>query len=275
MTNESDRRREARIRFESLRLPFQGIRQEDSLGFQYVVMDFSPQGLQIAVPGWVSAWEKLLVGDVIDFGIPFRSGVGTTGHLGTIRWLRWQEEAREQYCGAQLQPPGPYGEPGAIAVEYRQDGARVVLDGSRSLPELAHATFRDSELLKKSLLINLDHLLPFFQRVTTDRETYAELRDLVLDDIRDRVTAHHARLQEWARATGAGPAERFPLPAGFDLEEFRQCMESEIPTVLFRLTFEGELVLRYLEEIKRVEQRLCRNFNTIVLVNVLLLEDGG
>ncbi|RCK80443.1 MAG: hypothetical protein OZSIB_3189 [Candidatus Ozemobacter sibiricus] len=274
MTDGHDRRREARVRFDSLGMPFQGIRQADALGFQYVLMDFSSQGLQIAIPGWVAAWEKLLVGDVIDFGLPLRVG-SQIGHLGTIRWLRWQEEAREQYCGALLLPPGPYAEPGAIAVDIEDGGARVVLDGSRSLAELAHTTLRDAELLKKSLLIHLDHLLPFFQRLASDRDTYAQIRELVLDDVRARVAANHARLQEWARATVGGAPDRFPLPAGFDLEEFRQCMESEIPTVLFRMTFEGEVILRYLEEIKRVEQRLCRDFNTLVLINVLRLEGGA
>jgi hypothetical protein len=272
MEISSNRRREARISFDSLALPFQGIRQDDALGFQYVLIDFSPQGLQIAIPGWVAAWDKLIVGDTIDFGIPLRIATGP-GNLGTIRWLRWQEETKEQFCGAHLLPSSFRGEPGPITIETDGQGARVVLDGSRSLRDLAHATLRDAELLKKSLLIHLDHLLPFFQRITGQRESYAEIRDLILEDIRAKITANHARLRGWAQSA-ARADDRFPLPPDFGLEEFRLTMESEIPSALFRLTFEGELILRYLEEIKRVEQRLCRNFNTIVLINVLILEAG-
>ena len=266
-----DQRREARISLSTVSLPFLGIRDAEHLTFEYFLLDASPSGIQLSIPEWVSAWNKLKTEDEITLFLPLKVG-GATLNKGRILWLKRDEETREQNCGAQMDGGS---RPGAGNFFLESDGT-IRWQGSsphQGFKDYIATLLKDSSLLKKNILIYLSHLVPYFSRIVKDRDRYPEIRDLIFDDIRRQVEEHHLRLKELAGKV----SQARDVLSGFseigDFANLRRLMDSELDKNLFRMIFEKETVLWYLEEIKQLENRLYFNFNSLVLCNFLVLEE--
>lgn len=272
-TGLQENRQDVRIPLTSVSLPFLGIREADHMTFQFFLQDVSKQGVQISIPEWVVAWNKLQIDDEISLFLPLDvEGQGL--NRGNIVWLKRDETHREQHCGAHME-------------EFvRTDSFQLSLDpegmiqwrrkvNEETLRDFVAELLKDSSLLKKNILIYLSHLMPYFSRITKDRDRYPEIRSMLFEDIRGQVDLHFQALKALSEKVATARDEASGLSELQDFEQLRQLMDSEIDQSLFQMVFEKETILWYLDEIKQLENRLFFNYNALVISHVLILEKSS
>jgi len=265
-----ENRQSERIPLSSVSLPFLGIREVDHLTFQFFLQDVSKQGVQISIPEWVVAWNKLQIDDEISLFLPIRvQGQGL--NRGSIVWLKRDENHREQHCGAHMEE---YVRTEAFQLSLDPDG--IILwqqkTAEETLRDYVADLLKDSSLLKKNILIYLAHLMPYFSRITKDRERYPEIRSMLFEDIRRQVEEHYLALKSLSEKVASAKDAASGLSELLDFEQLRQLMDSELDPSLFQMVFEKETILWYLDEIKQLEHRLFFNYNALIISHVLVLE---
>lgn len=261
-----DLRREQRHEFHSVVLPFLGSREEDHLCFEYIPLDISAHGIRITIPQWVVSREKLRNEDAVDLHVPFRLNDANFSQ-GKIAWSKWDDQLQAEAYGIRLDRKTPLHCPVFIAFETREVG--IDLQNFASEEDLALKILKDAVLLKKGVLVYLNHLVPYFSRVTLyPTREYPMLKEFLLDDVRQRIKGNVQKL-EALHERAQREFERGTIVSAFlDLEEFRAAVESEIYLELFRITFASDAILPFLSAIKTLEKRQYGNFNTMVLLYI-------
>lgn len=255
--------REPRISIQSINLPFLGT-SEDHTPFQYLLLDISQQGVKIAMPRWVVSRETLHEGTRVHLHAPFRVGDRLYAQ-GQVRWAKWDESMQSQVCGIQIEEnrflhysPPIYLEP---------SGVHIDLGAYASIQDLLARTIQDAALLKRGVLIYLNHLIPYFSRIGDyPHKEYPKLKETFLKDMTERVEAHRAHLDSLRLEIRQNPALASDIVSYLDLEELREWMESEIPMGIMEMTFESEAAKPYLVAIKELEKRLYANYNALVML---------
>lgn len=267
-----EKRKSLRIPLASVTLPFLGIREEDHLTFQYLLADASREGIQISIPEWVTAWNKLHIGDQIGLFLPM-GGATSVLERGTIVWMRHDATHREQACGVSCEFPAFSREPFFL---LESDGIVAFREASPdvSLKQVIFTLLKDSSLLKKNILIYFNHLMPYFSRIIRDRERYPDLREILFEDARRLVDEHYRVLKGLSERVAASSDVVSGLAELLDFEQLRHYMSSELDQALFQVVFEQETILWYLAEIKQLERRLFYNYNTLLICQALVLEEA-
>jgi hypothetical protein len=267
----NNQRCEARISLNSVSLPFCGSHIQGGFSFQYFLVDASPNGIQINIPEWVVNWNRLREGDDVHFALPLMVG-GKLLNRGRIRWLKCQAETREQFCGATIQNPGAIVNEACFTMVQEGEIRFQTPVYCASLKDYCAEILKDTALLKKGILIYLDHLMPFFARITQNPGDYPEFRGLLFGDIREQVQKHADLLKELSEKVQNAPDFFSGFSNDFDLEQIRAIMESELSQDVFHIAFEKDSILVYLEEIHHLEARVFTNYNALVLAQILALE---
>ncbi len=267
-----EKRKSLRIPLASVTLPFLGVREEDHLAFQYLLADASREGIQIAIPEWVTAWNKLRIGDRVGLFLPM-GGATSVLERGTIVWMRHDATHREQSCGVSCESPAFSREPVFLLESDGTIAFRETAPGG-SLKQVIFTLLKDSSLLKKNILIYFDHLMPYFSRITRDRERYPDLREILFEDARRLVDEHYHVLKALSEKVAASSDAVSGLAELLDFERLRRYMFSELDQALFQVVFEQETILWYLAEIKQLERRLFYNYNTLLICQTLVLEEA-
>lgn len=264
-----DQRREPRFQIDSVVLPFLGSRIEDHSVFEYLIIDISIHGIQIALPRWVVKRESLKKGDIIDFHLPFELN-NATFHEGLVAWLKHDGVTGTQTCGASIHKMMPLTYP--VYISFETADISVDLQNFSSRSAILAQVVKDVVLIKKGVLVYLKHLAPFFSRVTQySREEYPMLRNFLFEDIEKKIKENIANLDKiYHEILEKNPGER-DIPLVIDLEQIRTCMESEIYPEIFNITFETDSHIPYIQAIMKLKNRTYLNYNTIVMLYIKAL----
>lgn len=259
-----EKRFEPRHAIASINLPFIGSRHEDQLSFQYLLLDTSVHGAQIAILKWFVSRERLQQEDVIDFHVPFRLSQATYDQ-GKVVWSRWNQTIQGQICGVQMVSKTPLRYPVYVSMEAK--GIGIDLTRFTSVANLLLRVIKDSILLKKGVLIYLRHLIPYFSRISDySSHDYRSLKNILLNEILARIDANRSWLEALRAEILKTPGYQKEIARHLDLEELREVIESEISFELFKNVFSTGSALSYVVAIKELEKRLCANYNTIVMI---------
>jgi len=251
---------------DSVVLPFLGSRVEDHVCFEYLLQEIGLGLARFMIPRWVVNREVIRKGDRVHFHLPFRLNQKSYS-CGVITQAAWNASLEAQVCEAGLEAGTQEISPVFISLDSR--GIQLDLRGFSAPGDLPFRVLKDSALLKKGVLIYLDHLIPYFSRISGyPVADYPRLREFVLKDIREKVKDHHAKLEAFAEVFRQNVHAQADIPLWVDLEELRAVMESEILADLFYFTFESQKVMSYLAAIKQLEDKLYSNYNTVVMLHI-------
>jgi hypothetical protein len=168
---------------------------------------------------------------------------------------------------ARLETGSQQNTPAFITLDTR--GSHLDFKGFFAAVDLLFRILKDSALLKKGVLIYLNHLIPYFSRISGyPVEDYPRLRNFVLMDIREKVKDHYGKLEALAEVLRENIRTLADIPRFVDLEELRAMVESEISTDLFHITFDSQRVVSYLAAIKELENKLYSNYNMVVMLHI-------
>jgi hypothetical protein len=245
--------------------PFLGTRVEDHACFEYLPMDISEGGLRIAIPRWLVSREQFGETERVNLHLPFRFQEQVFDQ-GTISWTRWDEGADAQVYGIRAEAI-PAATPSLLFFGW-EDQAFVAICPEYSLQsEILHQVLKDLVLLKKGVLIYLNHLIPYFSRITLyPSDQYPMLKEVFLDDVRLKVQGHHERLQALYDQAVDGHGGHAEIARDLDLEEVRSLVESEIYLEILKATFQSDAMMPYLNAIKDLENRLYLRYNSLVIL---------
>jgi len=264
--NSKETRREQRISIESVNLPLLGTRDEDHSPFQYLITDISSHGVGIAIPKWLVKRERLCEEEVINLHVPFRIQ-NNTYFQGRVVWTRWDEDLQAQRCGLHIEGRKANEQPVFIGLDTFRIG--MDLCDCASIEHLLLKTIKDSVLLKKGVLIYLNHLIPYFSRISNyPSKSYSQLKELILEDLTKQVEDHRQKLQELQLEIETHADFQSDLAKYLELEPLREMMESEIHMGILETTFESNYAMQYLYAIKALEKKLYSNYNTLVLLYI-------
>lgn len=261
-----ERRRQPRLEFDSLVFPFIGTRHPDHSSFQYMPMDISRQGLKIALPNWLVSKENLETGDRINLHVPFLLD-DVHFQQGTVVWRRWDDSLETQTAGIQMESGKRFQYPihlclntGRIAIDLRDFD---------SLAGLLQRMLKDCRLLKKGVAIYLKHIVPYFFRVGGyPREDYPMLKEVVFDDFLKRIRENEKKFEAFCELACEMDLQSRTLAECLDLEELRCVTESEIQVDILTSAFDSPEIMPYLQAIKKLEEKLYFNYNTIVMIYI-------
>lgn len=266
-----ERRKEKRMDISSVNMPFLGTRDEDHSSFQYLVLDISKNGIGFTIPTWVLSREGLRGNDRVNFHLPFNIEEKFYNQ-GVIAWTKWDEEIQGMICGARLtnseRPPYP------VFISLESGEVSVDLNDFEEKDNPLCRMIKDARLLKKGVGIYLDHLIPYFSRISMyPKDEYPMLKESLLSDIRERVRDNHEKLGALYERIKDEMKARSDVAKFIDLEELRVMIESEIYIEVFKIAFANENIMPYLKAVKDLENRLYFNYNTVVMLYVHSLRE--
>ncbi len=266
-----DVRVEPRSAFESLMFPFLGSRFVDHATFEYLPMDISFRGLKIAIPRWVVNREVLKVGEWIHLHLPFRFAERAYTE-GEVRWARWDEKVQSEIYGIRMARPKAIFYPLYIHTDTRS--IRLELGDHDSKEALLISLFKDAVLLKKGILIYLNHLVPFFSRLAErSRDDYDRLKGVLFEDIRKRVTEHLSWIEgQYRQVREQGEPVRTILET-IDFNQFREAVCSEIQAEVLKTALGTEDIVPYLDAIQSLEKKMYTNYNAAVILLLYSLQE--
>ncbi len=254
---------------DSVSLPFLGSRLGDQACFEYLLQEVDRDRVLLLIPRWVVSRERLKEDDTVQLNLPFVLDGRFFGQ-GRVDKTVWNEGLQSQECSLALEVE-PLMPPGFFFSLQGSEG-RIDLKGFSPPEGLLRQTIKDSILLKRGILIYLNHLIPYFSRISEfPSEEYRQLRGYLFEDIRGRINQNKARLEELFLRLSDACCPQESIPDFIDLEELRIAMESEIHSALFEITFDNALITEYILAIKELENRLYYSYNTIVLLFIKYL----
>jgi hypothetical protein len=258
------RRRQQRFEFDSVVFPLIGSKHPGHSTFQYMPMDISGKGLKIALPAWLVSKEFLETGDRVDLHVPFLLD-DVHYHHGRVRWRRWDDSLMTQTAGIEVEDGKRLYYP--IHLSLRTGRIGVDLGDFDSLAGLARRVLKDCRLLKKGVAIYLKHMIPYFYRVGGyPRKEYARLKEFIFDDFLKKIQENEKRIEAFCEEASTMASKDKTLSEYLDLEEFRAAIESEIHMDILTSALDSLEILPYVQAIKKLEQKLYFNYNTIVMV---------
>lgn len=260
----SDRRRDPRRAIGSILMPFLGTRETDQGAFEYLLTDISQSGVGLSIPKWLVSREHLKPDDRINLHLPFSHNKRFYTR-GQVAWTRWDDQQEAQLCGLRMERSiRPYYH---VYISIESGGFEIDLQDFETVENLLQSLLKDAYLLKRGVLIYLKHLVPFFYRIAAyPTHDYPELKETLLDDIRQHVARHARQLNDLYDTAVAERWAQKEIPRLLDLEQLRELMESDVQRDLLMTVFGGGSVAPYLNAIYELEKKQSHLFNTIVML---------
>jgi hypothetical protein len=251
----------------AVNLPLLGSRISPYGTFQYLLQSITANGATFAVPAWLTRREHFRVGDRIDFHFPFGSADGWRRQRAEVVEVHWEPAASEQVCRAEFRERQPLHHPVYVSVETGGVAFRSEKNEPLDPAELIRHLLRDCVLRKRGVAVYFKHLVPLFSRITLfPSAEYGALRQLVLEDVRQRIEKNISALEHWHARAEAGELSAANLSRDLDLESLRAAIEGEIEGELFDATFNTPAIQPYTSAIRLIEDKLYMNYNTLVLL---------
>lgn len=144
-----------------------------------------------------------------------------------------------------------------------------------SMEALLITLFKDAVLLKKGILIYLNHLVPYFSRLSErSREDYDRLKGVLFDDIRKLVTTHMDLIETLYRQVQVERKSVRDILEIIDFNQVREAICSEIQDEVLKIALDTEAVVPYLDAIQTLEKKMYTNYNAIVILLLYSFQDG-
>ncbi|WP_291323657.1 hypothetical protein [Desulfonatronospira sp.] len=259
-----EQRTEERLPLEMAILPFLASRDEDYQPFQYILQDFSQNGVRIAIPYWLQSREVLGQGDRINLHLPYKFR-GQSRNQGSVAWQTWDDEARAQICGVALDKSFPETYPVFISLETRE--MVIGLENFDDEAGLLLLVLKDIALLKRGMLIYLEHLATYFTRVSEfSRQDYAVFRNVIINDIKKGLQKNHNYLASLYSMALERHSQHLDIMEILDVDELRKSVQSEVYVDLFSSVLRIETINMYLMALKTLEKKSYNNYNTLVML---------
>jgi hypothetical protein len=262
----SDKRNAKRFEFELLLLPFLGSRMSDQTCFEYIPMDISSEGLKILIPNWVVSRELLKNEEWIHLHLPFRFS-NHTFTRGKIKWNTWDKNLQGQSYGLQMEHP----ENILYAIHIRTDTRSVDVDLSEfgSSGDLLQSFIKDAVLLKKGILIYLNHLIPFFSRLGgRSRQDYDQLKTVLFEDMKSQVMKNLGYVEALYNQAKMSRMDSQIVLQNLNLDQLREAVRSEVSVDVLSVALDSDAVTPILGAIKTLEEKQYTNYNAIVMLYI-------
>jgi hypothetical protein len=257
-------------------LPLIGTRADDDIAFEYLPVSVGLLQTRFAIPEWVTLRETLSINDLVRFHISFTI-VDATFNQGTITNADWDKALGCIVYTAHFTPGGGPTNVARLSVvgsgTQTLGGAQLDIRGPGNLSDkdLMVKVFGDLVHLKRGIAVYLEHLFPYFSRISEyPSKDLQALRSLVMDQVSRTLSVKCSRLREIydrLRRDGRSFEEIF---SAIDFEELRGLVESEVPLEVLSNTFatpNGTPTIRspqpYLNAIRHLENASYMNFNAM------------
>jgi hypothetical protein len=269
MPNETlyvDKRQEKRLEFESLLLPFLGSRMSDHFCFEYIPMDISFNGLGILIPNWVVSRELLKNDERIHLHLPFYFS-DQSYTRGNVMWNRWDEDMQGQLYGIQMKDHENIFYPLYIQTDTRS--VNVDLSGFDTTGDLMESLLKDAVLLKKGILIYLNHLIPYFSRLGgRSKQDYDQLKTVLFEDMKRLVMKNLKYMEVLYGQTKSYRQDKEIVLQNLNLDQLREAVRSEISLDVLKVALDTDAVTPYLSAIETLEEKQYTNYNLIVMLYI-------
>jgi hypothetical protein len=265
-THPSDKRQEKRLEFKSLLLPFLGSRMSDHSCFEYIPMDISFKGMKIMIPNWVVSREILKNLERIHLHLPFYF-FDQSYTRGNIMWNTWDEGAQGQLYGIQMEHP----ENILYPLHIRSDTNSINVDLSKftSTGRLLESLLKDAVMLKKGILIYLNHLIPYFSRLgVRSTQDYVQLKTVLFEDMKRQVMKNLNYMETLHDQTKADRGDEDTVLQTMNLDQLREAVRSEISMDTLEVALDTDAVIPYLSAIKTLEEKQYTNYNAMVMLYI-------
>jgi len=251
----------------AVNLPFLGSRTSPHSTFQYLLQAVDGAGATFAVPSWVVRREHFRTGDTVDLHFPFRTSDGWHRQQAEVVEVRFDAEHAGQVCRADFRDRQPLHHPVYASLDTGGIVFRTPTEEVADPAELLVQILRDCLLQKRGVAVYFKHLVPLFSRITLfPKAEYGELRQLVLEDVRQRIDSNIASFERWFDQAEAGTLTPATLSRDLDLETLRTAIEGEIENELFEATFNTPVIRPYTDAIRLLDHKLYLNHNMLVLL---------
>ncbi len=262
--SDLDQRVEQRLPMESSIIPFLGSREEDYQPFEYLLQDFSRNGVRVAIPSWVHSREKLYKDDRVNLHLPYKIK-GQSRNRGIVAWEGWDKDADAQVCGISLDTYFPETYPVFISLDTKE--IIVDLENFDTMDQLLLLIMKDCVLLKRGMLIHFNHLIAYFTRVSGfRRKDYSAFRDTIMGDIRSELQIKHDYLKSIYLSAMEMEKQRKDILTLLDMGELKKSIESQLYIDLFGALASFEIISRYLMALKTLEKKSYTNYNTLAML---------
>lgn len=264
-------RREPRISYKALSLPFLGVLMPEHINFQFLLINASNNGIQIAIPNWVVAWDEFSDQDEVKLCMPLSFGNNLL-EICKVCWKKIDPETHEQFLGLAQQKM----EAKSPLFVLNNDGMIAFADTPVPIQSnaLIFKLIKDACFLKRGVEIYLEHFLPYFSRITKDALHFNELREFILEDALKLVKHNITKLDSMLETIKTAMENNEDLTSVFDIDVLQEIFQSEVHHGLFQVAFANEMLLNYVEEIKKLESRLFQNYNSLVILHLMALAKG-
>jgi len=262
--NIIEQRTEERLPLEMAILPFLGSREEDYQPFEYIIQDFSQNGVRIAIPSWLNSRERLYQRDRINLHLPYRLQ-GQSRNQGMVAWETWDKEVQAQVCGVALDKVFLETYPVFISLETKE--LAIGLESFKNEADLLLLVLKDLALLKRGMLIYLERLATYFTRVSEfSRQEFALFRRIIINDIRTGMQKNHEYLNSLYSEALSLHSRNHDVMEILDIDKLRQSVQSEIYVDLFSSVLSIETINMYLKALKTLDKKSYNNYNTLVML---------
>jgi hypothetical protein len=262
----SDERLEKRLEFKSLLLPFMGSRMSDHSCFEYIPMDITFKGLKIVIPNWVVSRELLKNTEWVHLHLPFYFS-GRTYTRGKIMWNTWDEGVQGQLYGIQMEHPENIIYP--IYIHIDTSSVNVDLSEFESTGRLLESLLKDAVMLKKGILIYLNHLIPYFSRLgRRSSKDYDQLKIVLFEDMKHHLVMNLKHLEAIYEQTKADHQGRELILQTLNLDQLREAVRSEVSIDVLKVALDTDAVIPYLSAINTLEEKQYTNYNAMVMLYI-------
>jgi len=229
-------------------------------------MDISLHGAGILIPQWVIKRQILKKDDLVDFHLPFLFN-GETFNQGTVAWVKNEKESGGITCGVKIETRAPLYYP--VFVSFDNKSINVDMTEFKTSENLLTRILKDTILLKKGILIYLNHIKPMLPRITQlDGNNLNNLRNFLFDDVKKRADKNIRLLSDYLEKVAKDTCSSYNIQKFMDLEELRDIMEPELESAVWQNAFEQKTMLQYIQAIVTLEKKVFYNYNTLVMLYV-------
>ena len=182
-------------------------------------------------------------------------------------WNTWDEEVQGQLYGIQMEHPENILHP----LHIRSDTYSINVDLSKfkSTGRLLESLLKDAVMLKKGILIYLNHLIPYFSRLGgRSTQDYDQLKSVLFEDMKHLVITNLKHMETLYDQAKADRGNEGIVLHTLNLDQLREAVRSEISMDTLEVALNTDAVIPYISAIKTLEEKQYTNYNAMVMLYI-------
>lgn len=223
--------------------------------FMYNIVNMGEDGITISVP---SQDFKPAVGNKLNICLPFK----LNSEFFDQCWITKVDlTPTGTICFGRLTHRTPLRYPLYFDVIR---GETAVEDKQAIVKEKLLELLNDAKLTKKTILIYLQHLIPFFSRVSRLCPTEHTNIEENIESVKNHIKVNIANIE--ALETETLLIENPLTPNSQIISRYLQVLLPEVSEKALTNLYSISLMPEYIKSIKLLEHKLCLNYNTVILL---------